>query len=166
MYKQLTIAIAALGCATAVLAHDTATGIVKERMDGMVVLSKAMKTVLAETQSAAPNPDVIKQAAQAMQDHAGDTMTKRFPKGSLDHPSEATEAIWQDWDRFTFLASQLDLKAKGLALAAANPISNKTVQSRDNFMLMDFATMGPDEVFTLIGMNCKACHQDFRVKKK
>lgn len=166
MYKQLTIAMAVLGCATAVLAHEAATGIVKERMDGMVVLSKTMKTLLAETQSDTPNPAVFKDAAKALQDHAGQTMTDRFPEGSLDHPSEAKAEIWQNWQRFSTLADQLDLTAQGLALAAGNPISVKPVAAKDNRMLMDFATMGPDQVFTLLGQNCVACHKEFRAKKK
>ena len=166
MSPRLPLAALAFAIASTAYAHTAATGIVKERMDGMVVLSQSMKAVIAQTQSTNPDVDAIKDAASAMQAHAGDAMTDRFPKGSLDHPSEATEAIWKNWDRFTFLAQQLDLKAKGLELAAGNPITGKTVQSRDNFMLMDFAAMGPDEVFSLIGMNCKACHQDFRVKKK
>ncbi len=166
MSLRFSAFVITLGLATTALAHTEATGIVKERMDGMVVLSKSMKAVIAETQSATPNAAAIKDAARAMQDHAGDTMTARFPEGSLDHPSEASEAIWKDWDRFAMLAQQLELKAKGLEMAAGNPVTNKPVQSRDNFMLMDFATMGPDEVFSLIGQNCKACHTDFRVKKK
>ena len=40
---------AAICLGTAVFAHANATGIVKERMDGMKAISKAMKTVLAET---------------------------------------------------------------------------------------------------------------------
>ncbi len=166
MFNRTLFTLAIFSITSAALAHSTATGIVKERMDGMIVLSKAMKTVLAETQSATPNPDAIKQAARAMQDHAGNAMTQRFPTGSLDHPTEATDAIWKNWDRFAFLAEQLDLKAQGLELAATNPISNKTVQNRDTFTLMDFASMGPDEVFSLIGHNCKACHTEFRVEKK
>lgn len=166
MSPRLPIFFAALALASTALAHSEATGIVKERMDGMVVLSKSMEAVIAQTQSATPNAPVIKDAARAMQAHAGAAMTDRFPEGSLDKPSEAADAIWKDWDRFTFLAQQLELKAKGLEMAADNPITNKPVQSRDNFMLMDFATMGPDEVFSLIGQNCKACHTEFRIKKK
>lgn len=166
MSLRLSLAALVFAITSTAYAHTEATGIVKQRMDGMVALSKAMKAVIAQTQSATPDVDAIKDAARTMQAHAGDALTKNFPEGSLDHPSEATEAIWKDWDRFAFLAQQLDLKAKGLEMAASNPVSGKTVQSRDNFMLMDFATMGPDEVFSLIGMNCKACHQDFRAKKK
>ena len=166
MKHRFPIIFTTFALATAAFAHSDATGIVKERMDGMTVLSKSMETVIAETQSSTPDVNAIKEAARAMQTHAGAALTDRFPQGSMDHPSEATEAIWQDWDRFTFLAQQLELKTKGLELAAGNPITNKPVQSRDNFMLMDFATMGPDEVFSLIGQNCKACHTEFRVHKK
>lgn len=70
----------------------------------MLVLGKAMKTLATETQSATSNVGAIKDTAQAMQAHAGDAMTKRFPKGSMDHLTEASEKIWQDLNRFAFLA--------------------------------------------------------------
>ncbi len=166
MTKRGAVIFTLLACASTALAHTAATGIVKERMDGMIVLRKSMKTVLAETQSTTPNIQAIKTAAQAMQAHAGEAMTGLFPDGSLDHPSEAKATIWQDWERFSYLANQLDLHAQGLALAASNPITGKPAEQRDNRVLMDFATMGPDEVFTLIGKTCTACHEQFRVKKK
>jgi cytochrome c556 len=166
MTLRITTCLFVFGLSSAALAHSAATGIVKERMDGMLVISKAMKTILAETQSDIPDPEVLKEAARAIEDHAGEAMTKRFPKGSMDHPTEAKETIWENWDRFSFLAQQLDMKAKGLALAAGNPKTGKPAELTGNRMLMDFATMGPDEVFTLLGKNCTACHTDFRVKKK
>ncbi len=166
MFKRIFTVFAVISLATTALAHDKATGIIKERMDGMGVLSTAMKSILAQTQSQTPAPDALKQAARAIQDHAGAAMTKWFPEGSLDHPSEAKEEIWQDWARFEHLAQQLDLHAKGLELAAANLPSGKPTDLRDDHALSDFATMGPDEVFTLLGKNCVACHKEFRAKKK
>lgn len=157
--------VVVFGIASTAYAHEGATGIVKDRMDGMKVLSKAMKAIATETQSFAPNAQAIKEAAQAMQDHAGDAMTNRFPKGSMDHPSEASEAIWEDWDRFAFLAQQLDLKANGLALAADNPITGNAVDFASTPTLAEFGAMGPDEVFSFLGKNCKDCHRDFRIKK-
>jgi cytochrome c556 len=165
MFKRIFTAFAIISLASTALAHDKATGIVKERMDGMGVLSTAMKSILAQTQSKTPDPEALKEAARAIQDHAGEAMTKRFPEGSLDYPSEAKEAIWQDWTRFQHLAQQLDLLAKGLEFAAANPLTGKRAELQDNRMLMDIGAMGPDEVFTLLGKNCVACHKEFRAKK-
>ncbi|MEJ6709773.1 MAG: cytochrome c [Amylibacter sp.] len=140
--------------------------IIKERMDGMGVLSTAMKSILTQTQSKTPNAEILKQAAPAIQDHTGAAMTKRFHEGSFDQPSEAKKEIWQDWTRFEHLAQQLDLHAKGLELAAANPLTGKTAELRDDRALSNFASLGPDEVFTLIGKNCVACLKEFRAKKK
>lgn len=154
-----------LCAAASVAAHDNATGIVKERMDSMKHLSTAMKSLLEQTQAATPNPSTIQSIAIQLQEHAGQTITDHFPKGSLDHPTEALPSIWENWSRFETLAQQLDLHAKGLALAAANPLTGNTVEPRDDRTLDDLAQMGPDEIFTLLGKNCTACHQEFRLKK-
>ena len=60
--KTVFAALAAFGVAGGVLAHGGATGIVKERMDGMVALQKAVKAITPMMMgNAAYDPD---QAAQ------------------------------------------------------------------------------------------------------
>ena len=128
MYKRIFTVFTVICIATTALSHDKATGIVKERLESMGVLGTTMKSILAETQSKTPNAEILKQAAHTIQDHAGAAMTKRFPEGSLDRPSEAKQEIWQDWTQFESLALQLDLHAKGLVLAAANPPTGKPAE--------------------------------------
>ena len=124
-----------------------------------------MKAISAQLNTPNPDPAEIRDRAAEIQNHAGAQMTDKFPEGSLDHPTEATPAIWQDWDRFAALANQLNLQAKGLAMAAANPVTGNAPAPQGNRMLMDYAVMGPDEVFKLIGSTCGSCHKSFRIKK-
>lgn len=146
-------------------AHDKATGVVKQRMDSMGILAQSMKSIAGQLKSPAPDPDAIQAAAHALRNHAARNLTKDFPEGSLDRPTEARPEIWQDWDRFTALADRLDLQAQGLALAAGNPPSGLPPAAQSLRALEDFATMAPDEVFTLIGKTCRSCHKAFRAKK-
>ncbi len=155
-------------CVTATLAfaHSGAMGVVKERMDGMGELGKSIKAIAAQFNSAEEvDVDVIKTAAKVIQNHSGQTMLDQFPEGSHDKPTEARAEIWQDWIRFSALANRLNLQAQGLAMAAGNPISGKLAIQNDSRILMDYAAMAPDEVYTLIGQTCADCHKDFRLKK-
>lgn len=146
-------------------AHDKATGVVKQRMDAMGVLADSMKSIAGQLKSPSPDAAAIQAAATALRDHAAGNLTKDFPEGSLAPPTEARPEIWQDWDRFTTLANQLDLQAQGLALAAGNPRSDTPPEAQKTRSLEDFAAMPPNTVFTLIGQTCGTCHKSFRAKK-
>ncbi|MCK0170962.1 cytochrome c [Aliiroseovarius sp. S1123] len=104
-----------------VLAHGGAMGIVKERMDGMGVMKEAMKVLTPMMQGKVDyDADVVRDRAGDISQHAGTTMTKLFPEGSTDAPSEAKLEIWQDWESFAALAEQLRVTADGLAAASDN----------------------------------------------
>lgn len=104
-----------------VSAHGGASGIVKERMDLMDDMKGAVKQIAAifkgETEY---NPDTIRNAARIIRDHSGDAMTKLFPQDSLSGHSEATPAIWQEWERFKKLSDRQIKLAQGLYNAADN----------------------------------------------
>ncbi len=105
----------------AALAHGGATGIVKERMDGMGVMKESMKVLTPMMQGKAEyDAEAVRRAAAKIQAHAGDTLTKLFPEGSDGKPSEAKPEIWTDWDSFAGLATQLETFSAGLAAAAGN----------------------------------------------
>ncbi len=107
--------------AVGVLAHGGATGIVKERMDAMGVMSKAVKAMTEMMRGKTEyDPDAIRQGAQIIKSHAGEAMTKLFPEGSMHKPTEARPEIWTDWDRFKELADLLLTFADGLEKAADN----------------------------------------------
>ncbi|WP_136659909.1 cytochrome c [Nitratireductor sp. XY-223] len=105
----------------AAYAHTGATGIVKERMDAMSVMSKAVKSISKMMMGETPyDADVVKQGAALIKNHAGEAMTSQFPEGSLQKPSVAKPEIWTNWDEFVSLADRLGVLADGLEAAADN----------------------------------------------
>ena len=121
-FRKLFCSGAALVVLSAMaLAHSGATGVVKERMDAMKSMGDAIKRIKPMMSGeAAYNADVVRQAAQRIATEAGEAMTRKFPEGSTDHPSEALPRTWQEWERFKALADQLEVAANGLDLAAGN----------------------------------------------
>jgi len=182
-----------VGVASAALAHSGATGIVKERMDAMSAMGKAVKQVApmmcGET---AYDADTVRHAAETIGMHAGDAMTRLFPDGSAGMPSVAKDAIWNDWESFAGLAEELHRYAEGLALAADNaPASQSDTMSNTSVMMggsdmmgansmmgsgdmMADDTMGREElaempanaVFAKVSDTCSSCHTRFRAKVK
>ncbi|GGA06644.1 c-type cytochrome [Neptunicoccus cionae] len=159
------ILLALLATTVPAHAHDKATGVVKQRMDGMGMLAGSMKAIAKQVKSPSPDPDAIAVAAQALRDHAGAAMLEGFPEGSIEAPSEARPEIWQDWERFSKLADRLTLQGEGLVLAAANPPSGETPATKTPHDLETYAALPVDELFMLTAKTCSACHQDYRLKK-
>ncbi len=131
-------------------AHKGATGIVKERMDVMSSIGANMKTIgeMLEGKTAFDGKRV-EAAARAIAGHA-DQFHHLFPEGTNDKPSEALPVIWKDWDRFIKLAA--DLKKTSIVLA-------ETALSASDADDIRIAAL-------LVAGTCKACHTDFRLKKK
>lgn len=104
----------------AAFAHGGATGIVGERMMGMMMLSEQIKLLtppLSTGQQVAPAK--LREAAGMIRMHAGPAMTELFPPGSIEPPSEARPEIWARWDEFTGHAERLAELALELELSAA-----------------------------------------------
>ncbi|WP_170387876.1 c-type cytochrome [Ruegeria atlantica] len=170
-----------------VFAHGGATGVVKERMDGMGVMKEAMKVLTPMMRGQVDyDASVVRERSEDISRHAGEALTKLFPEGSLDAPSEAKPEIWQDWEAFSALADQLRVMADGLAKASENglmmagdaPAVGEMMGGQSGSMMggskmgtgagtdmMDLSQMPADGVFTLMGQVCSACHTRFRVKK-
>lgn len=131
---------------TLALAHEEATGVVKERMDLMDGQKDAMKIIGDMAKGKAPF-DAAK-AAEAARDI--ETTSKQihelFPEGSDGHPSDAKPEIWTNWEEFTSDAEELQAAAKALAAAldAGDPAW------KGNFQTVTDA--------------CKACHKSFRAE--
>jgi len=147
MAHYTRVAIGILFVASGAFAHSGATGIVKERMDGMTALAASMKSLVGMSKSGNIDLDKVRDAAKVLQSHSGDEMTARFPEGSLPKVSEASPAIWTDWDRFSEIAQDLHTEAIRLDQATA----------------VDALDLG--EFVTRLGETCSACHKDFRIKK-
>ena len=145
--SRLGIALC-LALATGAAAHSGAEGIVKQRMDSMDAMAKAVKVVgemLKGTEQF--DPTAISDAARSVVVHA-DQIPDMFPEGSLHGPSEARAEIWSDWDRFTELTKALSSTAGQLA---------ETAQSGDRQAIAG--------AFNQVGKTCRGCHEAFRIKK-
>ena len=149
-HSSRVLAAAALiiaGLATLALAHNGATGVVKERMELMKRQQKDMK-LIGDMAKSKTTFDAGK-AAEAARDISvtAKQIHELFPEGSGGHPSDAKPTVWTDWDAFTEKAKALDLSADALAAALDDPA-------------------GADwkGAFQKLTDACKACHQTFRAE--
>ncbi|PTX72759.1 c-type cytochrome [Sulfitobacter mediterraneus] len=196
---RLRIVMAAFSLTTigiAAFAHSGATGVMKERMDAMGEMGEAMKrlTPMLRGQTAY-DPDVVRNAADTMVRHAGTQMTELFPEGSNGAPSEALDAIWEDWEEFAALAEALRSSAEGMKLAAENGLAGpgdmpgggmmgtgQTMMGSGQGMMGTgqgmmggtpgqmmttemLAEMPVNAGFMAVTQTCSACHQKFRAEE-
>jgi cytochrome c556 len=171
------------------MAHGGATGIVKERMDAMGDMKDSMKEVSDMFKGKAPyDANKVRAAADVIKGHSGNALTKLFPEGSLQHPTEAKAIIWDEWDRFSKLADHLGTLSEGLANAAENkdtPIEEKGMMGNSSMMgggnmmgnsavmgghmvhtAEEYGKMPVEMVFKMVTDNCSSCHTRFRKEKE
>ena len=128
----------------------------------MGMIAKSMKTIGGMMKGKTEyDAAIVRQEAAMIARYGGETLTNLFPKGSTDHPSEATAAIWTDWERFEAIAMDLSRYATVLSDGADNERGSAGGSGDANL-----ATMSPDDLFKNIGGTCSSCHQDFRQKKE
>ena len=188
MKKELTlwlVAGAILGTsALASFAHGGATGIVKERMDGMAIMGGAIKAISGMLRSGTYDAQLVENGAEAILQHSGETLTALFPKGSDAAPTKAKPEVWTNWDEFSDLAGQLGVLAAALKANAAMPLDT---QSTTNGMMggdmmgggMGAGAMGgdaamptremlaqmpPDRLFDMVVRTCASCHTKYRIE--
>ncbi len=197
IYTAVALMVSASAYApVSVLAHGGATGIVKERMDAMGMMGKAVKALKAMMQGkAAYDADQVRKQAAVIKQHSGEALTKGFPEGSTQMPSEAKNEIWTDWERFSSLSEQLGSYAGALEMAADNGLMKDAAKGQSMGAMMGgsastnmgrdmmgksmgammgggamdvaaLAKMPADAVFTKMVQVCSACHTDFRLEKK
>lgn len=124
------------------LAHSGATGIVKKRMETMKDVGAVMKELGAMVKG-----DVVFDAAivarrgSDLKSHAAG-IPALFPTGSIHGPSEALPQIWENFEEFGRIASDLE--------SAAAELSGVTQPSALPAALI------------AAGKTCKACHTDYR----
>jgi cytochrome c556 len=146
--RILLASFSVLALTGVVIAHEGATGVVKERMDLMKGQQKNMK-LIGDMAKGKKRFDAEKAAAAARD--LGSTTRKipeLFPKGSSGHPSEALDAVWEDWDQFVEDAK----KAEG----AANDLAAMLESNPPQDWKADFKTMIDA---------CKSCHESFRAEE-
>tara|TARA_B100000123_G_scaffold203383_1_gene153179 strand:- start:226 stop:675 length:450 start_codon:yes stop_codon:yes gene_type:complete len=137
---SMTVSIAAI-------AHEGASGVVKERMDGMKAIGQQVKIMVPMMKGTLPyDPAKVAQSAEIIERHAGENFTSLFPEGSDGKPSEAHADIWSDWSKFNDLAIELETSASELKTVAANNGSEDAFKGALGSVLR----------------TCKSCHSSFR----
>ena len=127
------------------ISHDHATGVVKERMDMMEAIAKSMKSI-AEKMKSKSDLVGIKSDAESIAAHAPH-IVHLFPRGSMQKPTEARAAIWQNWSDFENKARALETESVKLAK-----------QNTDDFAALTAQVQS-------VSQTCSACHTKYRVKK-
>ena len=124
-YKKIFWAgIASLSAGLA-FAHGGATGVVKERMDGMAAMQEAVKSITPIMRGQTEyDADAVGSFAAAVEMHSGEAMTSLFPEGTGGKPSEAKDDVWSDWEGFEKLAMQLETLGRALGEAADNGLAS------------------------------------------
>lgn len=129
------------------LAHDGATGIIKERMKVMKFIGQNTKMIAPFAMGALDmNYKSVETSAQQIS-MAAESALAKFPKGSTSEESEAKPNIWENWAEFEGLLKKLSADAAQLQEMAKN----------EEFDLQ--------EQFEKMAGNCKTCHTKFRQKK-
>lgn len=192
-YKTAITGLAMAGLTVGALAHSGATGVVKERMDAMKSMGESIKRIKPMMAGEADyDAAAVRAAAQAIAAEAGSAMTDKFPDGSTEHPSETLPRTWEEWDRFTALAAQLEIAAEGLAMAAGNGLQGDGHMTGNQSGMMGGDMMGgqsgmmggdmmmgdgmapdgmtadhigrmpADGAFVMLTQTCSACHDRYR----
>ena len=127
---------------TPLLAHDGATGIVKERMDKFKMSKKMMQTIHKSIQK--EDFETIEKSATTLHNW-GKEMIRYFPEGSDIAPSEASTDIWLDPEGFKKAVNNFEIASLKLINISKEKDFEKTVVS-----------------FRSLAGTCKGCHQKFR----
>jgi len=122
IYYGLASAVVIGGMLGSAVAHNGETGIVGARMMGMMNMSRSLKELSETLDKPSPDPSIIDSAGRTIREHAGTAMTSLFPDGSIEGSSEATYAIWENWEEFSQLAAYLQKLGDDLIQATEAPI--------------------------------------------
>jgi cytochrome c556 len=144
-YLSIALALAVTGLPAIVVAHDHATGVVKERMDAMEAMAKRNKAI-SERIRTKRELAAIKADAEAIAGLAAH-IPHLFPPGSGQHPTRARAAIWQNWADFESKARALEAASRTLAAAKVD----------------DAAALGA--AASAMVKTCTACHERYRARR-
>jgi cytochrome c556 len=140
------IAFAVAVAAVPALAHDHATGVVKERMDMMEAMAKNLKAIRDRVEAKRELAS-IKADAEAIASHATH-ITHLFPTGSTQRPTDARSTIWQNWPDFESKAKALETESNKLTAVSADDLAALSAQAR------------------AVSQACGDCHGKYRVKRR
>ncbi len=128
-------------------AHQGANGDILQRMMLMEDVGTAMQVMAAMLKSETPYDPVVLARQSATLSSLSKRIPGLFPSGSTQKPSEATPAIWRDWQEFERLTRELTAQSDVLAEQAST-----------------FNAEDARRQFARIARTCAACHKKFRVK--
>ena len=150
---------ALLGAAAGALAHDGATGIVKERMDAMGELGDHAKAVGDMLKGQAPLvPAAVRDAADAFVRH-GRRIPALFPDTEHSRRGATTEAlpaIWDDAEGFAALSERFVADSEAFGAAAAG--------LGDGATLADADARAVRAAFFRAAKGCSGCHERYRLE--
>ena len=126
------------------VAHQGATGIIKERMDAFKTSQKQLKSIVAAAR--AEDFDTIENLAELLAEW-GRKMPEYFPAGSDSAPSEAAPAIWSDFSGFSRAAENYTLSAEQLIAASIEGDKEAVLAA-----------------IRQVGQSCKSCHATYRLE--
>ena len=127
---------------TPLLAHEGATGVIKERMDKFKMSKKMMQTIHRSIQN--EDFETIGKSGITLLKWSKE-MISYFPKGSDVAPSEASGDIWLDPEGFKKAVNNFELASLKLVDNSREKNFDKTVVA-----------------FRDLARTCKGCHQKFR----
>ena len=127
---------------TPLLAHEGATGIIKERMDKFKMSKKMMQTIHRSIQN--EDFETIGKSGITLLKWSKE-MINYFPKGSDEAPSESSRDIWLDPEGFKKAVNNFEIASLKLINISKEKDFEKTVDS-----------------FRSLAGTCKGCHQKFR----
>lgn len=149
MNKLHLVSISAAFLATSItasMAHGEATGVVQQRMDAMSAIGNANKSLSNIARGRMEfDLDTVTSAATTIAEHSGDSLLKLFVEGTDGGESDAKAEIWQDWDRFSGIAGELNQAAVNLS----------QISTAEQF----------DGAFKTLSSTCGSCHKAFRAKR-
>lgn len=150
MSRAISFSVSAIVAILALMpsgvAHEHATGVVKERMDGMTTMAKSMKSI-GQRIKAGRNLAAIRTDAEAMLPAISKIATW-FPAGTNQQPSEARPEIWQNWSDFESKGHALEREVSKLA----------TIDTTNQTALM--------AQVRAVNQACSGCHDLYRQKKR
>ena len=127
---------------TPLLAHEGATGVIKERMEKFKMSKKMMKTIHRSIQN--EDFETIGKSGITLLKWSKE-MINYFPEGSEVAPSEASGDIWLDPEGFKKAVNKFELASLKLVANSKEKNFDKTVVA-----------------FRGLARTCKGCHQKFR----
>lgn len=131
--------------AASAVAHEGATGVVKQRMDQMKEMGQAARRINARLKDGR-DPAGIQADAERIRSGAA-RMPPLFPAGTGGGHSEAKASVWQRWPEFVQAAKALEREAEKLRdIAGASAMPEVAKQFRS------------------MSGTCSACHDPFRAK--